>query len=292
MQSYGKQVAAEIINACCSEYVTIRSDGAWPIESSGDDAGFLHWRPDWELDDPDSPAPHEAPGLPTPFYDRHLAAFMLHGVGAEIAAACGAWAHGPDEHRFAAIGILGDRAKDAVRGAYAAFRDAESIVGKFDQSAQDKTQKLVKEYGQRKIVEGKKNDFREQGITDAEREHNRKLAKASVAALGRRVKKSRQLSDLAESVWRKAMVNQLLRPTVKSVGAMEDEGISPVAVAKIESTAERQERRYEMCVKAGLKMPDNDYRRLPDGIGAQARVEGVSTAMFSKDLKSYISRRR
>jgi hypothetical protein len=292
MQSYGKQVAAEIINACCSDYVTIKSDGAWPIESSGDDAGFLHWRPDWELDDPDSPAPHEAPGLPNPFNDRYLAAFMLHGVGAEIAAACGAWADGPDERRFAAIGILGDRAKEAIRSAYVAYRDAESIVGKLDQSAQDKTQKLVRQYAQHKIVANKLNDFREQGITDAERQHRRKLAKVSVAALGRRVKKSRQLSDLAESVWRKAMVNQLLRPTAKSKGAMEHESISPVAVAKVESRDERQKRRFEMCVKAGLQMPDNDYSRLPDGIGAQARVEGVSTAMFSKDLKSYISRRR
>jgi hypothetical protein len=217
---------------------------------------------------------------------------MLHGVGAEIAAACGAWADGPGEHRFTAIGILGVRTKDAIRSAYVAYRDAESIVGKLDQSAQDKTQKLVQRYEQVKAVANMQNDFREQGITDAERQNRRKLAKASVAALGRRVKISRQLSDQAESIWRKAMVNQLMRSTVKSAGAMEHEGISPVTVAKIESTAERQKRRYEMCVKAGLQMPDDDYSRLPVGIGALARAEGVSTAMFSKDLKSYLSRSR
>jgi hypothetical protein len=217
---------------------------------------------------------------------------MLHGVGAEIASACGEWAVGPDEHRLTAIGILGDRTKNALRSAYEAYRDAESMVGKLDQSAQDKTQKLVQQYARRKTIVSKLNDFREQGITESERQHRRKLAKESVAALGRRVKKSRQLSDLAESEWRKAIVNQLLRPMEKSKGVMENESISPVAVVKDESTDERKKRRFEMCVKAGLQMPDNDYSRLPVGIGALARAEGVSTAMFSKDLKSYILRRR
>lgn len=53
---------------------------------------------------------------------------------------------------------------------------------------------------------------------------------------------------------------------------------------------QRQRRRYQMCVDAGLVMPTNDYAKLPRGIGAMARKEGISRQAFAEDVKAYIRR--
>ncbi len=49
------------------------------------------------------------------------------------------------------------------------------------------------------------------------------------------------------------------------------------------------ERRYQMCVDAGLVMPASDYARLPDGIGKLALAEKISKAAFSKSVKKHIA---
>jgi hypothetical protein len=58
-----------------------------------------------------------------------------------------------------------------------------------------------------------------------------------------------------------------------------------------ESTEQRQARRYQACIDAGLTMPNDDYSHLPRGIGALARVEGISRQSFSEDLKAHINRK-
>ena len=55
-----------------------------------------------------------------------------------------------------------------------------------------------------------------------------------------------------------------------------------------ETTLARRKRRYETCVAANLVMPDNDYARLPRGIGKLANKEGVSRQAFAEDVKAYI----
>ena len=57
-----------------------------------------------------------------------------------------------------------------------------------------------------------------------------------------------------------------------------------------ESQEQRQERRYKMCIDAGLKMPDNDYATLPRGIGDLATREGIKRQSFSEDVKAHIRR--
>ena len=58
-----------------------------------------------------------------------------------------------------------------------------------------------------------------------------------------------------------------------------------------ETAEQRQQRRYEVCIKAGLPIQsDNTYARLPRGIGALARAEVISTTAFSKDVKLHIER--
>mgnify|MGYP000042915104 CR=1 FL=1 len=65
-----------------------------------------------------------------------------------------------------------------------------------------------------------------------------------------------------------------------------DEGsLSPQA----ETQEQRRARRYQMCLDAGLKMPTDDYGRLPNGIKRLAEeVEKVSRQSFAEDIKAHI----
>ncbi len=57
-----------------------------------------------------------------------------------------------------------------------------------------------------------------------------------------------------------------------------------------ETAEQRQARRYQMCLDAGLMMPYNDYGHLPAGIGELAKREGITRPAFSEDLKKHINR--
>lgn len=64
-----------------------------------------------------------------------------------------------------------------------------------------------------------------------------------------------------------------------------------VADAHAEETAEeRQARRYQICVDAGLSMPESDYAPLPRGIGKLAAQEGITRQSFAEDLKAHCRR--
>jgi hypothetical protein len=63
-----------------------------------------------------------------------------------------------------------------------------------------------------------------------------------------------------------------------------------VAPAADESQEVRQARRFQMCINAGLEMPDNDYASLPRGIGALAKREGIKRQSFTEDVKAHIRR--
>ena len=55
---------------------------------------------------------------------------------------------------------------------------------------------------------------------------------------------------------------------------------------------EKNRRRWQMCIDAGLTMPDTDYKPLPKGIGLLAKKEGISQQAFSKSVKAHLARRR
>jgi len=62
------------------------------------------------------------------------------------------------------------------------------------------------------------------------------------------------------------------------------------AVGK-ETPEQRQQRRYEACIKAGLEInTENTYAHLPRGVGKLAKSEGISTVAFTKDVKLHIER--
>lgn len=65
-----------------------------------------------------------------------------------------------------------------------------------------------------------------------------------------------------------------------------------LAVGRVpgESHAERQARRYQMGVDAGLSMPKDDYSGMPRGIGAVAESEKITRQAFTEDVKAHIRR--
>ena len=56
------------------------------------------------------------------------------------------------------------------------------------------------------------------------------------------------------------------------------------------TTEQRRARRFQMCIDAGLKMPDNDYAPLPRGIAEVAKREGITRQSLAEDLKAHIRR--
>jgi hypothetical protein len=60
--------------------------------------------------------------------------------------------------------------------------------------------------------------------------------------------------------------------------------------AQAETTEQRQARRYQACIDAGITVPTNDYAHLPRGVGNLARKEGISRQAFTEDVKAHIRR--
>jgi hypothetical protein len=88
-------------------------------------------------------------------------------------------------------------------------------------------------------------------------------------------------------------VPDVLATTAPVVSAPHDAAIlATLRTMGAETQEARQKRRYDLCIAAGLQMPNDDYSHLPTGIGALARVENISTSAFSKDIKAYIASRR
>lgn len=57
-----------------------------------------------------------------------------------------------------------------------------------------------------------------------------------------------------------------------------------------ETAEERQARRWQLCVKAGLDMPTDTYKQLPRGIGEIAKKEGITRQAFAEDLRKHRER--
>ena len=57
-----------------------------------------------------------------------------------------------------------------------------------------------------------------------------------------------------------------------------------------ELAEQRQARRFQDCIEAGLTMPKDDYGPMPRGIGAMAKKEGISRQSYTEDLKKHINR--
>ncbi len=208
MQTYGQEVAEAIIGNYCDDLVEINEKGVWTKRK---DLEILQWRPVCELDGPDSPDPFTTPGLPIPFNVNELAAFMINGPGAMVSSAYGDWQDGPYDEILQTMGILATKAKEALRGAYAAYRDAERVVGHRNLKIQKMTEKLADEYDQANLEANAREKLWEPGISPQEATKRRARAKDSIAKLESKLHNSQLRFTLENDKWVKAIVNHLLK---------------------------------------------------------------------------------
>ncbi|MFG5779204.1 hypothetical protein ACFIQF_19260 [Comamonas sp. J-3] len=90
-------------------------------------------------------------------------------------------------------------------------------------------------------------------------------------------------------------VGQARQAVLQSQGAQSSEA-QPEAADRINNTIEtkeqRQDRRLQACIDAGLPMSTKAaLSRLPNGVGGVADKEGVSRQAFSADVKAALERR-
>jgi hypothetical protein len=261
------------------DFLRVDEAGLWvnPKQPLG-----LGWTPLIDIDKPGSPNPSTNPSLPFPFSARQLAATMLGGAAGIIQDRFGAWNCGPDESTLAYLDEQATKAKEVLRLAYQAYRDAQAIVGSLDPALELQADEAKREY---EAV--KKKARAALGLE--------KMAESLELQEARRA--SETASQRAEDemrAWRKKIVCQLLgtldaAPEVAHTQELHQQEQKNIKGSQ-ETAEQRQERRYKMCIDRGLKMPDNDYANLPRGIGSIAEIEGVKRQTFAADVKKHINR--
>src|SRR6186713_2147090 len=129
--TYGKGTA-ELILYRESGYamVDIRDDGLWLQESNERNLPLeWSWTYSSDFDRFDGPDPIKGLALPFDFTSEQLAAFMLAGVGLSVMVRYGDLSDGPHADALELIpGVGADRARHALKVAYANLREAESLV--------------------------------------------------------------------------------------------------------------------------------------------------------------------
>lgn len=217
-----------------------------------------NWSPACDLDGPDGPDPLSEPALPFPFTAKQLAAWMLDGWGTSVAEVAGELHAGPDDAALALLGERERKVREALIAAYAAISKAQDVVGPAAHRVNmEKAEAML-------------------ALAEAEVCVKRK------ARLRARHRLAQSEAETARVAWRRAMVKELL---VQAVVAA-----APAPGRGAEVQHDRQKRRYQMCVNAGLVMPTDDYAHLPRGIGVLAKNEGVTRQSFSQDVKAHIRR--
>ncbi|MDP3251301.1 MAG: hypothetical protein Q8M77_05260 [Hydrogenophaga sp.] len=202
--------------------VVLDERGVWPNESV--DVYALGWKPCWELlGDSDTPDVGSTPGLPFDFTSAQLAAFMLSGVGALVASKFGEWDQTPCLDSLMHPDV--NRAREAVIGAFDAFRKAQDAVGvrmplvldaqvaKAAQGYKIALQAACAKLGRTTISElGHDEFYRRFDLAKAEPTVRHSLA---------RLEDLQAKNEMALAAWRKAMVHELLKPATNE----------PVAIA-------------------------------------------------------------
>lgn len=141
---FNKKDAEDILNPCgLGDYITIDEQGVWPPKTKRDlsmleETDLMRWRPSRVFrDDPGALRVDETPMLRFPFAARHLAAFMVNGVGLLVAERYGDWGDAePDPDCLKAVDP-DSRASTAVIQAFAAYHDAKKVVPNAPDGASD-----------------------------------------------------------------------------------------------------------------------------------------------------------
>lgn len=188
-------------------------------------------RPKAEVDDvPQSLAPHERFLLSSPHsrlvekYEggltgNYLTALMLFGRGTLVAEKFGDWSDGPAKSITSG---LSEEAERAVGEAFAAYREAEQIVGAYPLAQQKEADRLRKEHREAKAaakvkngvgVEPYMNAATPEAVTHDARldESVRKVIEAT-ADIAARLDAAIVQEQMASKAWLNAMIRQLLQP--------------------------------------------------------------------------------
>ena len=87
--------------------------------------------------------------------------------------------------------------------------------------------------------------------------------------------------DAAYQAWLTKMVRCLLEP----------QAAAPALHVATEPTQEqRQAYRWQLCIDAGLTMPEGTYSHLPRGIGKVAESLGITRQALQQDLNAHRER--
>lgn len=213
MRTYDQAVAKAIIGTDGEKWVEYKSEGVCLSDDliQFDTSQELHWKYVCELDDGLDPL--TAPALPFPFTANQLAAFMVNGIGAAVASRFGDWEEGPDQEMLDSMGVLAREPKRAITEAYSAFMAAQSTVGSFPVELQKRADRLCKIYSYRNLKTNTREGVFSQGIDRDEAAARRARAVVSNAQLERLYDIATKEFQTAATAWRKAMVNELLKPT-------------------------------------------------------------------------------
>jgi hypothetical protein len=178
-------------------FLDVRSDGVWVIDAGHPD---LNWHPLRELNDPVENDPRQKPHLPFPFSARDLAAFLIGSLGYFIQIRFGEWEDGPDEAILECLPGEAIAAKDAIRKAYQAYREALAEVGSLDtvhaQRVNELRAKLDNAREQARAALGVKAMAKSPAYKKAKKDYRQ-------ADIG---------NDAAVTKWREKMVQHLLKP--------------------------------------------------------------------------------
>ncbi|MFC7411581.1 hypothetical protein [Hydrogenophaga atypica] len=221
-------------------FLRIDDRGVWPDKDGCADVSFwlpqYLWKPCWDLEDhPDEPNdPNHEPGLPFPFDEYQLAAWMMGGLGGDIAGHYGDWDAGPDRELLAHPDAR--KARRGVTRAFAIVRTASAVVGVQPTEKQNQWRVAEDEYGR--------------VLAEAEaREGNIDRARALLIGLREQVEALKVESDAAFESWRRAMVRKIF------------DGRRTAMMLIVQTTPEYQ--RDEADVEAAFKRLD-DVKVAPD----------------------------
>jgi hypothetical protein len=110
------------------------------------------------------------------------------------------------------IGPLGGKAQEALRAAYAAYRHAAEMAPPLDRGLASDAGGLAKQYSEAREAAMVREELREHRHDDAEYAARLARVNEAVADLGHAMEEARQTADLADSRWRRAVVQHLLLP--------------------------------------------------------------------------------
>jgi hypothetical protein len=245
-----------------------RKEGAWLKET---DSEVLNWSPACDADWEGSPDPLSTPAVPFPFHAGWLAAWMLDGWGSFAQERFGAWADGPDEEVLSALGGRQIKVREALRGAYVAYRSAEALVGHEPEQAKSVLAEANRLYRAAEARARARYNWCEQGVDEQELERRRRLFLRAVDLPQARLRAASAAETVAHADWRRRVVKHLLGLNAK---------LQPPSRV-LASTA------HEQAILAKLKELGHEPKALPralPGKPSQPKREARDALRLSEDV--------